>query len=49
MIDLAARCFGDLGRADRYRMLGLATLEDGGDRELLESFYLYTRSLSRQR
>lgn len=49
MIDMVARGFGDLHRADKYRDLGLATLQDLGDRDLLLSFHLYTSTLSRQR
>lgn len=47
MIDLVARRFRDLGRAEKYWRLGLATLEDAADRDLLTAFHTYTSTVNR--
>ena len=49
MIDLCGRRFRDLRHAALCYQRGLAQITDPNDRELLESFYLYTHLFNRQR
>jgi len=46
IIDLAARELRDAKRAHKYYLRGLATLNSARDRELLESFFLYTSTMN---